>query len=349
MPNSPSVQLPDLLSVARTLELRTNPHCFTVSAASQAWFTAHPALTEAERTSLASVKPGLWAAVCFPTCDPPQLRLVTDFLTALLISNTRLVHGQPCPSGDLAQDPLFQDVLKRILACPASETWRVRFTQSCAAYRNAAHRFQNESCPNLYAYIPLRRALSGLPLLFDLVELAEGLKMPPPDDRWQEAQKASADVIALSLDVMAYNNDQYLGNDFNLVSIIRTEQDLSHQAAMNAAFVRVQAASARFVSASESLRGVPQAVATSPQPSWIQSLSLWGAPKQSSESPTEPPLLERDERLYLRGLEDCIAGTFYWAYESETYFGKKGDEVSKFGWVFLRRREVEVEAGGAQQ
>ncbi|KAJ7235640.1 hypothetical protein B0H12DRAFT_1191293 [Mycena haematopus] len=45
-----------------------------------------------------------------------------------------------------------------------------------------------------------------------------------------------------------------------------------------------------------------------------------------------------DSKLYLRGLKDCIVGTLNWGYETELYFGSKGDEVRQFGWVFLKDR-----------
>ena len=33
-------------------------------------------------------------------------------------------------------------------------------------------------------------------------------------------------------------------------------------------------------------------------------------------------------------MRDCIAGFIHWIYESERYFGKRYEEVGKFGWVF---------------
>jgi hypothetical protein len=40
-------------------------------------------------------------------------------------------------------------------------------------------------------------------------------------------------------------------------------------------------------------------------------------------------------RLYVQGLRDCVVGSINWAYETELYFGQKGEEVRAFGWVFL--------------
>jgi hypothetical protein len=39
--------------------------------------------------------------------------------------------------------------------------------------------------------------------------------------------------------------------------------------------------------------------------------------------------------MYVQGLRDCIAGSIHWAYDGETFFGGRGDDVRAFGWVFL--------------
>lgn len=38
---------------------------------------------------------------------------------------------------------------------------------------------------------------------------------------------------------------------------------------------------------------------------------------------------------YIQALKDYIVGSVHWGYETELYFGQKGDEVRSFGWVFL--------------
>ncbi|KAJ2935318.1 hypothetical protein H1R20_g1776, partial [Candolleomyces eurysporus] len=40
---------------------------------------------------------------------------------------------------------------------------------------------------------------------------------------------------------------------------------------------------------------------------------------------------------YIQALKDYIVGSIHWGYETELYFGQKGDEVRSFGWVFLAR------------
>ena len=90
MPLSHSFQIPDLLGTISPLELRTNRFCRFATDTSEKWFFDQTdCLSPAELSYLRSTKFGLLAALCFPTCDAPQLRLLTDFLTILFYSHIR--------------------------------------------------------------------------------------------------------------------------------------------------------------------------------------------------------------------------------------------------------------------
>jgi len=43
---------------------------------------------------------------------------------------------------------------------------------------------------------------------------------------------------------------------------------------------------------------------------------------------------------YIHILRDYISGNVHWFYETELYFGTKGEEVKAFGWVFLNLPQV---------
>jgi hypothetical protein len=47
-----------------------------------------------------------------------------------------------------------------------------------------------------------------------------------------------------------------------------------------------------------------------------------------------------DVDAYTRFLRDYISGNVHWFYETELYFGTKGEEVKAFGWVFLNTPQV---------
>ncbi|KAJ7235641.1 isoprenoid synthase domain-containing protein [Mycena haematopus] len=237
MTSSTSVQLPDLLSLGRAFELRTNRHCHAVTSASENWFmTQQNILTDDEKAGLRSMKIGLWASVCFPTCDSPQLRLATDFLVALVVCNCRLAHARtprecgwmekqlPGCASCLSGNDLFRALMPQLTNAMPSDLSRQKFNRSAEAFSTAQMQIlsyrQSGILPTLETYADLRRDLSGIPLVFDLIEMAEGLQMPSGGPQWDSLKNCAADIIALSMDVFAYNNDQSIDNQFNIVSIV---------------------------------------------------------------------------------------------------------------------------------
>ena len=58
----------------------------------------------------------------------------------------------------------------------------------------------------------------------------------------------------------------------------------------------------------------------------------------TSAAAVADPLLMEDLPKFVQILKDCIVGTINWAYETELYFGTKGEEIRTFGWVFLAPR-----------
>ena len=107
---SHSFQLPDLLGIISCLELRTNRCCLFATNTSEKWFLEeiNHCFSPAELSYLPSTKLGLLAALCFPTCDAPQLRLLTDFLTMLFYSNIRALSlTQTGRSSNSIQDMMW--------------------------------------------------------------------------------------------------------------------------------------------------------------------------------------------------------------------------------------------------
>jgi len=100
MSSNRSFQLPDLLNIVKALELRTNRHCRLVTDASEKWFTGtlkeQGELSESELSYLRPIKAGLLCSLCFPTCDAPQLRILTDLTTLLLYSGFRDYSFNDC-------------------------------------------------------------------------------------------------------------------------------------------------------------------------------------------------------------------------------------------------------------
>jgi hypothetical protein len=186
-------------------------------------------------------------------------------------------------------------------------------------------------------------------MVFDLIEMAESLQIAADDQRWDTLKRSAADIIAFSMvwisllnaayfehaahqDVFAYNNDQFIDNQFNIVSIIQADKGVVLQGAINYAFTLIEQSFRNFLTA-ESALSLQQP--TSPSTWTWNPLSR----KQPSSAAPEHVPLTLDSKLYLQGLKDCIVGNLNWSYETELYFGSKGNEVRQFGWVFLKVRD----------
>jgi len=139
-----------------------------------------------------------------------------------------------------------------------------------------------------------------------------------------------------------------------------TQNGLSVQGALNSAGIYIQDLFDSFVASESVLMGARGP--TPPHPNHPRSMSLyfqaWNWFPFSHISAASSPLMEsetskqeRDDTSlgdipsYVQALRDCVVGTINWAYETELYFGKKGEEIRTFGWVFSNQH---LEAHGEE-
>ncbi|KAF8229233.1 terpenoid synthase [Tricholoma matsutake] len=324
---APSYQLPDLLLLSRSFELRTNHSCHRVSLASEDWLLGlkntdlDSVLTKSEQSSLHAMKIGLLAALCFPSCDGTPLKLLTDFLNFLVLADERI--RRVADMSDLGwrvtdrKSGLVPQIVR--LSSRAPTAWDAQFTRSVNSYCDAQLQFMsnrhNGVTPDMEDYMKLRRSLSGFDMVLDLLELTENMTFPPMDTHLREKmtrlKQVALDIICYSLDVVSYNRDQAQDSRHNLISILMTHNGLSIQGALNLAGIYIKDLFDLFV---------------------VNERMLLGA---------QTPHHERDHASlgditsYAQALRDCVAGTINWVYETELYFGKKGEEIRTFGWVFL--------------
>ncbi|KAF8063271.1 isoprenoid synthase domain-containing protein [Lyophyllum atratum] len=375
---SPSYQLPDLLSLCRPFELRTNRFCRPAMTASESWLlelksadAAKDLLTGAERTSVRPAKAGLLAALCIPGCGQPQLCFFANFLSLLIIADGRIhrawsvgesgwMDGGGVSGVDtLGHHALFQFLLPELrrLVSRADSTWETRFASSVHSYHSAQLQVitgrLSDVIPDLDSYLLLRRDLTGLQMMLDLIELTENLTLPPMDDetssKLTNLKQLAADIIGCSLDVFSFNKDQAQGNRHNLITVIANDKRLSLQGALNLAGILIKQMFDSFIETEKSLFCPP----TPPQSNhfgngslssywtWISSTRLATPPASPGPDPSnmaDGGDLARlgDLPSYVQTLRDCIVGTINWAYETELYFGRKGEEIRTFGWVFLK-------------
>lgn len=79
-----SFQIQDLAKLcSEHFEPRANQHCRVVNDATCRWVDEYGFLEEEERARLPDMQIALLAAMCFPTCDMPQLKTAEDLLMIL--------------------------------------------------------------------------------------------------------------------------------------------------------------------------------------------------------------------------------------------------------------------------
>jgi hypothetical protein len=216
------------------------------------------------------------------------------------------------------------------------------------------------------AYVSLRCDLSGVYMILDLAQLADNLTFPSLDqdagDKFSKLKQCTAEIIACSLvryydslskqlksdnvveqDVVAFNNDQAQGYQHNLITVLMNHKGLSLQGALNFAGTMIKQRIDAFLAAEQAL--IDSLTLLSPDPSqnapsyWSWTSYLPSVVTKPCPPPAAGPIFLEDLPNYIRTLKDCIAGTIHWAYETELYFGTKGEEIRTFGWVFLSPKE----------
>jgi hypothetical protein len=126
---------------------------------------------------------------------------------------------------------------------------------------------------------------------------------------------------------VSYHLEESRGNKHNLVAVLIAEHGFSVQSAVNFAAKLVKQTIDTFITTEQLLPiSFSHPAGYSRSPAW-----------SSRPLPFHPwdRNGERDIRLYIQGVRDCVAAFVNWMYETELFFGKKGSEVRSFGWIFL--------------
>jgi hypothetical protein len=122
-----------------------------------------------------------------------------------------------------------------------------------------------------------------------------------------------------------------LGNQHNLVAILMAEDGLTVQGAVHLAANYVKQAVENFLTLERHLSNQSTSVALC---SWS-----WSALGQLSPCWENGAPKGRDVDRYVQGLRDFIAGSVNWLYETQLFFGDRGEQVRMFGWVFSMQIE----------
>ncbi|KAF5391191.1 hypothetical protein D9757_003142 [Collybiopsis confluens] len=366
---SASYQLPDLLPLFQdNYELRINKHCRSASLASENWIQTLDFPSTA-RNGLPDKKLGLLAACCFPTCDLNQLTLVMDLWTLIVVDTETLLRSKQVPAlfiQDFRADSkpgfveltkahiLFKHLSLRLsqLKSSTSESWQQRFSASMSSYmdakrRGAEHQAEGNRIPlEIDDYIKFRRNLSGIELILDMIEAVEGLELDISfyGEELHALRRVTAEIICLTWDVFSYNIDQSVGNTINIVSLLRSSRKFSLSSAVQQAGTMIRDRITRFkalenallVKIQTSTYSTDTNASTTPTTSWLWNVvSSSRAPQAKDPGQALTETQAHDIALYTRGLNDLVIGFLNWAYETDMFFGTKGDAVKGFGWVFL--------------
>ncbi|KAJ3875375.1 hypothetical protein F5051DRAFT_442482 [Lentinula edodes] len=320
---------------------------------------------------LPNMKLGLLGACSFPSCDLTQLILMMDFCTLIVLDTESLLRSiSPIASHwSLGNDtsnsgyveilqthPVLQRLLTRLsrLQNSTTESWQQRFTSSLVSFRHSRQKaidYRREGTAlahlEIEEYIGFRRDLSGIPFILDLMEAVEGLKLdiPPYNDDLCTLRRLVGDIIVLTWDVFSYNIDQSIDNKINIVSLLQSKREIalvhSIKEAGDLIFQRIDAFKSLEKSLLSSVGASPSDCASDTGATALNSLwnnftGLFSATqKPNNPHPSVTEFQAHDIALYIRALKDCMVGFLHWAYETDVFFGTKGDTVKGFGWVFL--------------
>ncbi|KAJ3843829.1 hypothetical protein EV361DRAFT_131009 [Lentinula raphanica] len=329
---------------------------------------------------LASMKLSLLGACCFPSCDLTQLSLMMDVWTSILLENQLLLRSNlpvmprwisanedPDDYVQLLQlHPVFQRLVPRLsrFKHSTSEVWQQRFTRSIASYRQSEQKainFRMEAAAlaklDLDDYINFRCNFGGIPIILDLIEAVEGLDLVilAYNERLCTLRRLVGEIIVLSWDVFSYNIDQSMDNRLNIVSLLQAKREYALVHSIKEAGDLISQRLDSFKSLEHSLlssagilpSSTPTTISTaSAAKSWLGLTGFFSENPQKN-SKTHLSLTEmqaHDIALYIRALKDCMVGFLNWTYETDLFFGTKGESVKSFGWVFLLPPSKSVEA-----
>ncbi|EIW83693.1 terpenoid synthase [Coniophora puteana RWD-64-598 SS2] len=322
--------LPDFSSHC-SYPLRLNKHCVAAAAASEDWLIRLAQLRSPRNgrklKKFMGLKAGYLTALCYPDCPRTELRVVSDYMNFLFTLDDwsdefaeagvrgleQCVMGMlydPTVKTDKAAGRLARSFWLRMIRT-AGPRVQHRFIVAFEDFFRAVEQQSRDRAkgvmPDLESYIALRRDTSGCRPVFVLAEYAAGIELP--DEVFehpiiQSMTEATNDLVTWSNDVFSYNKEQALGDTHNMITLLMAQHGLSLQGAVDFVGQLCAASITRFESGRTTL------------PSW-------------------GPDVDCDVQKYVMGLQDWIAGSLHWSFETERYFGKRGKEVRQAGVVKL--------------
>ncbi|MFG2810657.1 terpene synthase family protein [Streptomyces massasporeus] len=204
---------------------------------------------------------GSFAAATYPTADQRGLCLIADWFAWLFLLDDQLDDGvlgkDPLRTGELMSQ-IFEVLTGDGAALPArapsivtsladlwqrteaSPRWRARFvdhviTGGLAARWEADNRARG-TIPDVPSYVENRRHTGAIYVCMDLIEVVEGIDLPPDvydSEPFARALRAACDVVCWTNDVYSLDKETALGEYHNLVTVVRHAHALTTDQAVD--------------------------------------------------------------------------------------------------------------------
>lgn len=300
-----------------------NPHYERVKPATEAWVRSFQFLNARSQRSFERCNFALLGGLAYPSIDRDRLRVACDLMALFYIFDyfTDKVDGKGAlVYAEVAVDALRNPRAKRPHGEPklgeiTRQFWLHAMRNSC---RSAQKRFITTFTKYAYAvideasdrakgnirritdYLRLTRLTAGpypcfFPLEMDL-NIPDKVMAHPSIER---LQSLAAESLVLGNDLYSYNIEQAAGHGgHNIITVVMNEKKVDLHRALD----WVAEYHGQVLSDFQAQRRV---------------LPSWG------------PITDRKVKKYVERLAQFIRGIDCWAFETERYFGTKGQEVQK--------------------
>ncbi|PPQ77846.1 hypothetical protein CVT25_015339 [Psilocybe cyanescens] len=300
---------------------------------SREWFDSHQLFNEVMQHKFREIKSGTLAAFAYPNLSKDHFRVACDLMNILFAMDDISDHLNVTDIRSLAiaaldglrnpDSPLKFQEQHRMRAVHmsfwknaskiASNTVKRRFVKSYDAYVNAVvqeamERRERQVRPSLEEYLTLRRSTGAIKPSLDLIMLPleisdEYLEL----DSVKELELIAIDLIAIANDIVSFNVEQARGDIHNAVIVLMEKQKLSIQEAMDFVDEWYQRRSSKFIDIM----------------------------KEMEETLDESDRMQRDLKIYIKGLAQWVTANYEWSFETSRFFGPHHKDIYKARAVAL--------------
>ncbi|MBD1811968.1 hypothetical protein NDA07_06970 [Microcoleus vaginatus DQ-U2] len=244
-----------------------NPHCDAAYQRTLNWVRSFNLVTdESVYRSLLAGKFNILAAHAYPYASLEDLEIVTDFmfwiffvddefekagiskqLEILEPSHARLVEIMKKEAEltdiDTPAVRAWGDIMQKLHHFPyATSEWVLRFTKNMEDYfqgiRWEALNNSQGITPDVATFIKMRTSISAVCPFIDLILIMDRIALPHEVIKHPMVKRlelAANNIISWSNDIFSFDKETRAGNNFNLVTVLRQEYQISLQEAFDRA------------------------------------------------------------------------------------------------------------------